>query len=135
MGSTHLNEMSNLHHQQFTLGEYFAEATLIVPDDVPFNLKVQFSVVTQACQVLILTRFDYAQIKLVYKELCKEIESDIAPPLHMIYEMLDVDRDRFESEFIGDDDENQAHHGIVPQAPKRDGGKKPKRKKRAARGR
>lgn len=107
----------------------------MIPDDIPFNLRVGYRSTSKHCNLLVLTRFDYAQIKLLYRDICTEIEEQLRPENAEMYQLVDIDREQYESEQMGDDrDEQQQTHANVA-GQKRDGGSKPKRKKRGTRGR
>jgi len=124
--------------KRYCAGKYCAEATLLVPDDMPFQLRVDFVATSTSCHVLILTRFDYTQIKMMYKDMCREIENDLYANMDDVEEFLVLDRERFEAEMVAEDEADDAPQlaAGVPGTQKRDGNSKPKRKaKRGARGR
>lgn len=114
----------------FETGDYFGEATLIIPDDIPFRLRVEYYTASSICNVLILNRLDYAQIKMVYKQVSSEIEQDLVENDAELYQLVDVDQERMENEFFADMATESAHRLPNAGAPKQASGAKPKRKKR-----
>jgi len=114
----------------FEVGDYFGEATLIIPDDIPFRLRVEYSAASRICNVLVLTRLDYAQIKMVYKQICSEIEQDLVDGDAELYQIVEVDQERMQSEYFADMATESAHRLPNAGAAKQGSGAKPKRKKR-----
>jgi CRP-like cAMP-binding protein len=60
--------------ERFKPGSYFGEATIFMPDNVPFTLLVEAKVIVPFTNVLMLTRAEYAQtLKFFYPPLADEM--------------------------------------------------------------
>ena len=115
---------------QFETGDRFGEATLVIPEDIPFRLRLEYYTASRICNALVLTRLDFSQIKLVYKQIFSEIEQELVGNVADLYHVVDVDQDRMESEFLADMAAETAHRLLNPSASKQSSTTKPKRKKR-----
>lgn len=115
----------------------------MIPDDIPFNLRVSFTVASPHCFLFVLSRIDFSQLKLVFRDVFTAIENKLVSCVSDVTSIAEVDVERLGAELFADGEESldatTAGHSVVSAARQNTSSSssstKSRRKKRGARGR
>ena len=102
-----------------------------------FTLKVEYRAASNVLHMLLLSRLDYMQMKMMYKVVCKTIEEQLFVSESEMLRLMDFDVEAYR-ERVGDEhgEGDDAHAGGPGGPPKPNSGKRKQgaRRKRGGRG-